>query len=76
MKYKVGDCVKVVKRGRSAASHKYYHKVGIITTLYRNNEICSLDIETEKWPGGFWCDELELARFKTQTEKLRFEGKL
>ena len=69
--FKVGDCVKII--GRSCiAARQYYHKCGIVTEV--EYKYCILDIDTAK--GGIWNTDLELVKFKTQAEKLRFEGKL
>lgn len=57
MKFKVGDRVKVVKKGQSAASKNLFGRIGVIIKTGFNH--CVLDIESPNCTGIYY-DELVL----------------
>lgn len=56
---KVGSKVKVIAKGKSSASKRYFGMVGKVTNLTPGFS-CNLDIEKDLIPGGFYLTELEL----------------
>lgn len=67
---KVGSKVKVIRKGRSDASKRYFGLVGKVIRLTEGDS-CNLDIETGPCPGGFWLDELELIK-ETNVSKVNY----
>lgn len=70
MTFKIGDVVKVVKKGNSYASKRYFRRKGTVIKAYI--DCATLDIE--KSPTGFWNDELKLIKATTQYETLMRNG--
>ena len=70
--FKIGDVVKVIRRGKSLDSGRLIGRIGRIIETYTNPDFCILDIAKPQ-PSGIYYDELELVpllltKIPSQTE--------
>lgn len=61
MAFKVGDKVKIVKKGRSDCSIRFFGQTGIINNVQRT----CVDLDLPGWYGGVYFDEIELVNGTT-----------